>query len=73
MYIHPRRRRGGGNVVIAAAIFQGLWEGWENSLIVFPGFPQTVISTACLDRPNSQAAIFTVESIQSFSNCIGLA
>jgi hypothetical protein len=26
--------------------FQGLWEGWENSFIVFPCFPQTVISTA---------------------------
>jgi hypothetical protein len=25
--------------------FQGLWEGWENSFIVFPCFPQTVIST----------------------------
>ena len=26
--------------------FQGLWEGWENSFIVFPCFPQSVISTA---------------------------
>jgi hypothetical protein len=26
--------------------FQGLWEWWENSFIVFPCFPQTVISCA---------------------------
>src|ERR1035437_7072774 len=38
----------------------------------FPGFPQTVISTACFDRRNSHAAIFTVASIQFCSNSIGL-
>jgi hypothetical protein len=27
--------------------FQGQWEGWKNSFIVFPCFPRTVISTAC--------------------------
>jgi hypothetical protein len=26
--------------------FQDLWEGWENSFIVFPCFPQIVISSA---------------------------
>jgi len=26
--------------------FQGLWEVWENGFIVFPCFPQTVISSA---------------------------
>jgi hypothetical protein len=26
--------------------FQGLWEVWENSFIVFPCFPQTVNSSA---------------------------
>ena len=34
------------NVGIAAANFQGLGEGWENGFIVFPCFPQPVISTA---------------------------
>jgi len=27
--------------------FQGEWEGWKNSFIVFPCFPLTGISTAC--------------------------
>jgi hypothetical protein len=38
----------------------------------FPGFPQTVISTACLDHHEPQAAIVIVRSVQSCSNCVGL-
>jgi hypothetical protein len=37
--IHPLSRGGGGNVGIALSDFQGLWERWENSFIVFPCFP----------------------------------
>ena len=47
---HPRDVDGLGNIhpVVVAAVgwwesllsdFQGLWEGWENSFIVFPCFP----------------------------------
>jgi hypothetical protein len=52
--------------------FQGLWEGWENSLIVFPGFPQAAISMACLNRSRRHAAIFAEAPIQSCSNSTGL-
>ena len=47
---HPWDVEGLGNIhpVVVAAVgmwksllsdFQGLWEGWENSFIVFPSFP----------------------------------
>jgi hypothetical protein len=53
--------------------FQGLWEGRKTALLFsalsinrhFHGLPRS--------PRNSQAATFTVASIQSFSNCIGLA
>ena len=75
--------RGGGNVGIAPhdlhflllcwSDFQGLWEGRKTALSFsglsinrhFHGLPRS--------PRNSQAATFTVASIQSFSNCIGLA
>ena len=54
---HPWDVEGLGNIhpVVVGAVgmwesllsdFQGLWEGWENSFIVFPCFPRTAISTA---------------------------
>jgi hypothetical protein len=49
IFIHPRRSRGGGNVGIGFIDFQGVWEGRKTGLR-FPGFPHTVISTACLDH-----------------------
>ena len=60
--IDARRSRGGGNVVIAAAISKGWGEGWENSFIVFPCFPQPVISTAsCLafDLPTQRRLLLS--------------
>jgi hypothetical protein len=52
--------------------FQGLWDGWENGFIVFPGIPQTVISTAFFQSVDLQAATVVVASFQSCSNLIGL-
>ena len=70
--IHPRHRRGGGNVGIGFIDFQGLWEGGENSFIVFQAFHRPSFPRPASIPANSQAAIFTVASIQSCSNCIGL-
>jgi hypothetical protein len=37
--------------------FQGLWEGWEKTVLsFFPCFPQTGISTACFGRRDFSTA-----------------
>jgi hypothetical protein len=45
----------------------------ENSTIVFRAFHKPSFPRPASIAANSQAATFTVASIQSFSNCIGLA
>ena len=71
--IHSSRRsRGGGNVGIGFIDFQGLWGRSENSTIVFRAFHKPSFPRPASIISISQAAIFTVDSIQFCSNSMGL-